>query len=433
MPFVQFVLPLLLASGVQDRPSASASVGDWKVRLSSAIASAVSRNPELISIEARIAAARARVTQADALPDPELEIGLKDVPIADPSLSRSDFTMEMIAGRQTFPGAGKRAARRASEEAAADSAVALHNLDAISVAAEVTDAFFTLAELDRRLEILDRSRERLRQASASAMERYRVGKGAQSDVMRANLETTAIEDRLLALRGDRRAAAARLNALQNLPADASVPPIGPVTPAPPPRGAGDIAKEAEASSPAVVAALANVRRGEEGVRLAKLESRPDWTASAYYARRERFEDLGGASISFNLPFIQRGRIEARRAEAEAELSSARADLEAVRSQLRRSIEEAAAELERNTEQEKLFQTAILPQAEITFRSAQEAYAVGQIDFETFVRAALDLDNYESELATRISGVGRGLAALQKASGLPLIEGTLGLGVSHEAN
>ena len=66
-----------------------------------------------------------------------------------------------------------------------------------------------------------------------------------------------------------------------------------------------------------------------------------------------------------------------------------------------------------------------------FRAAQEAYAVGQIDFLTFERAALDLDTYQAEIAARTSGIGRALAALQKASGLPLIEGTPMPGETHE--
>ena len=332
--------------------------------------------------------------------------------------------------RQSFPGLGKRATRRASAQAAADSAAALHAVHAVSIAAEVADSFFMLAELDRRLEILDRSRERLKAAAASATERYKVGKGAQADVLRANLETTALEDRLLALRAERRAAAARFNALQNLAAGAPVLAIGPVEPALLERNPGEISREAEEASPAVAAARASLRRAEEEARLARLERRPDWMATGYYARREKFEDLAGASVSFNLPFAHPRRLEERRAEMEAEVSSARADLESVRNQLRRDVEEAAAELDRNVEQEKLYRTSILPQAETNFRAAQEAYAVGQIDFLTFERAALDLDNYESEIATRTSGIGRGIAALQKASGLPLIEGTPNPGETH---
>jgi cobalt-zinc-cadmium efflux system outer membrane protein len=312
----------------------------------------------------------------------------------------------------------------------AEGAEAMHAVHVVAMAADVADAFFGLAELDRRLEILERSRERLKRAAASATERYGVGKGAQADVLRANLETTALEDRLLSVRAERRSAAARFNALQNLPADTPMPPIEPVDPLDPRRSAAEIVREAEESSPAIAAARASVRRAEEELKLARLERRPDWMTMAYYGRREKFEDLAGASVSFNLPFARPKRLDARRAEMEAEVSSARADLASVQNQLRRDIENAAADLERNVEQEKLYRNSILPQAEINFRAAQEAYTVGQIDFLTFERAALDLDSYETEIAARISGIGRGIAALQKASGLPLIEGTPKPGETH---
>jgi cobalt-zinc-cadmium efflux system outer membrane protein len=403
---------------------------NWKDRLRAAIERAVSQNPDLAAMEARIDAARHRTLSAGALPDPEVEIGIKDVPVGSPSLSRSDFTMEMVSARQSFPGLGKRATRKASAQAAAENVIALHTRDATAVAADVADAFFSLAELDQRLTILERSRERLKRAAASAMERYKVGKGAQVDVLRANLETTSLEDRLLALKAERRVKAARFNALQNLAPDASVPPIGLIDPPPLTRSPAEIVRDAEEGNPAVAAARASLRHAAEEARLARLERRPDWMATGYYARREKFEDLAGASVSFNLPFVHPRRLEERRAEMEAEVSSARADLESVRNQLRRDVEEAAAELDRNVEQEKLYRASILPQAETNFRAAQEAYAVGQIDFLTFERAALDLDNYESEIAARTSGIGRGIAALQKASGLPLIEGTPKPGETH---
>jgi cobalt-zinc-cadmium efflux system outer membrane protein len=403
---------------------------NWRDRLRAAIERAVSQNPDLAAMEARIDAARHRALSAGALPDPEVEVGIKDLPVASPSLSRDDFTMEMVSARQNFPGLGKRATRRASAQAAADNLTAMHAVHAVSVAAEVADSFFLLAELDRRSEILERSRDRLKRAAASATERYKVGKGPQADVLRANLETTALEDRLLSLKAERRATAARFSALQNLAADAPAPPVGSVDPAALGKGTAEIAREAEESSPAVTAARANLRRAEEEAKLARLERRPDWMATAYYGRREKFEDLAGATVSFNLPFAHPRRLEERRAEAEAEVSSARADLESVRNQLRRDIEDAAAQLERNVEQEKLYRTSILPQAQINFRAAEEAYSVGQIDFLTFERAGLDLDTYESEIAARTCGIGRGIAALQKASGLPLIEGTLGKEDNH---
>src|SRR6266496_4520844 len=213
---------------------------DWQIRLKAAIERAVRQNPDVASMEARIEAARQRALVADTLPDPEIEVGIKDLPVTNPSLSRDDFTMEMVTARQNFPGLGKRATRKASAQAVAEGAVSMHAVHVVAVAADVADAFFGLAELDRRLQILEQSRERLKRAAASAVERYEVGKGAQADVLRANLETTALEDRMLTVKAERRATAARFNALQNLPASNPVPPIGPVKPGPPGKSMAEI-------------------------------------------------------------------------------------------------------------------------------------------------------------------------------------------------
>ena len=176
-------------------------------------------------------------------------------------------------------------------------------------------------------------------------------------------------------------------------------------------------------SPAVVSAAAQVRRAEQEVEQARLERRPDWMLSGYYGHRVDFEDLFGVSVSFSLPWVHPRRLDERREQRQAELESARADLAAIRNSLRRDIDQAFAELERNRDQARLYRESILPQAAINYRAASEAYAVGAIDFLTYVRSATDLDIYESESAERHAGVGRALAMLQKACGIPLIAGT----------
>ena len=419
------------ATIVAPAQTAAPMAPDWRHRLREAIARATSGNPDLAAMEARIDAARHRVPQADALPDPEIEVGIKDIPPPDFSLSRDDFTMEMVSGRQRFPAPGKRAAARRIAEAQLESAAAMHGRHAVQLAADVADAFFQLAEIDRRIELSGEARQRLKQAAESATERYRVGKGAQTDVLRANLETTALDERLISLNAQRRAQVARFNALQGLGPAEAVASIGPVDPVPDARGVGEVLREALERSPAVAAAAADLRRAQEETTLATLERRPDLTATGYYAHRQKFEDVVGGSLSFNLPFAHPRRLDERRAETEALVSAARADLETARNAIREEVATAFADLQKNREQAELYRSAILPQAEINLRAAREAYAVGQVDFGTFARASIDLSNYESEAAARTAAVGRSIAAVQKASGLPLIPGTPGWGASDE--
>src|SRR5260221_12130684 len=103
---------LLASFGTGAAAELPREVSGWRLRLHEAMERAVQEHPDLQSMEARIVAARHRVNQATALPDPEIELGIKDFPPSDLSLTRDDFTMEMVTARQRFPGLGKRAAMR---------------------------------------------------------------------------------------------------------------------------------------------------------------------------------------------------------------------------------------------------------------------------------------------------------------------------------
>ncbi|HEV7506581.1 MAG TPA: TolC family protein [Thermoanaerobaculia bacterium] len=405
----------------------------WQEMLTAAIRRATTQNPRVREAEFRIEAARRRVPQATALPDPEVEIGLKDAPVRNPSLSRDDFTMEMVTGRQRLPARGKRSAQLAMAQTGVEGAAAMRAREVVEIAADTADAFFQMAATDRSLAILEESRQRLEDAAASATERYKVGKAGQSDVLQASLEKTSLEEQLSSLRAERRAQAARFNALQGLPAGAPVPRIGSLPSDFEIPNTTELARRAAESSPAVAAAAAEVHRAEQELELARLEGRPDWTLMSYYGHRERFEDLVGVSASISLPWAHRGRLDERRAEKEADLAAARARVEIARNQIQGDIETAYADLQKNVEQSRLYTSSILPQADINYRAAREAYVVGKIDFLTLVRAATSLDRYRQEAAMRTSGIGRALAALQKASGLPLLPGTPGAGDSHDEN
>jgi outer membrane protein TolC len=430
----------LTSAAAQPTPADSAPSLEWRARLAEAIRRAAAHDPRLHAAEARAEAARHRVARAATLPDPEVEVGLKDVPVRDLSLARDNFTMEMVTGRQRFPGRGKRAAERAAAQAEAEGLGAERARERIAVAADTAGAFFQLAEADRSLALLAMARQRLEDAAASVTERYRVGMASQSDVLQASLEKTSLDERLSTLGAERRARAARFNTLQGLPAAAPVASLGTVEPdgeglpsLPPIPSVEELVRQAIARSPGVAGAVAAVRQAEEEVTLAVLEGRPDWTVLAYYGRRERFDDFIGLSAAINLPWAHRQRLVERRAEKEAERTAAQARVEAERDQIQEAVEAAYAELEKNREQARLYRDSILPQAEIHYRSAREAYVVGKIDFLTLARAAADLDLYAREAAARATGIGRAIAALEKASGLPLLETIADSGGSHVEN
>lgn len=390
-------------------------------RLAAAIARALADNPDIAEMEQRIAAARSRVSQARALPDPMLTAGAINVPFRSLSFQQDDMTMKMVSLEQEVPAPGKRGTAARAAEAQVEMAVAAHAEHVNRLAGEVADSFFEIAGLDARLAIARRSLERLKGVSESVRSRYRVGQGALTDALLAGVRESKLADRIRALEAERAISAARLNTLQNLP------PGEPVSPIPLPAIVWELPDRsalvtAIGKSPAVREAEAEVKGAQEQLELARLGKRPDFKLMASYGQREVDDDMVGATVGFNLPFVQRKRVAARIAEREAELSAAKSRLAGVRLRLSREAEEALTALTSEAERARLYRDTILTQDRTAAQAAEEAYAVGKIDFETYVGAVLAVDEDEAEAIERETAVPRTRARLQAATGIPFYKG-----------
>lgn len=385
--------------------------------LEAAIARALSQNPGIAEMEHRIQAARSRIPQARALTDPMLTIGVVNVPVPDVSFQQDDMTMKMIALEQRIPARGKRTTAVRIAEAELEMVHALHADHVNRLVAEVADTYFELASLDARIGIQKRSLERLERVSESVRTRYRLGQGALPDALLAGIEETKARDRLRALETQRAAAAVRFNTLQDLPADQVV---GSVPLPARDRAMPDatIVAEALAVSPAIRQVEADVRRAEQALRLARLERRTDLDLMASYGERQDRDDMIGATARFNLPFARPGRIAARISEKQAELSDARSRLAITWLELSRQVQEALVALAGEAERSALYRDTILTQDETAARAAEEAYAVGKIDFQTYMQAVLAVDEDEAEAIERETAISRARARLQGATGIP---------------
>jgi outer membrane protein TolC len=436
MLHASFVWPATLIAGLvvtgalrgDDEVRPPALEGEsWRSQMVGLIRAAVSGNLDLRAMKLEVDAARHRVPQSRALPDPELELALEDIPVHSPSLTRDEFTMEVVTYRQALPARGEREARRVAAVAEVDGVLADHRTHVLEVASDTADSFFALAGVDHKLAILRDSRLRLEDATAVATERFRVGQGQQADVLRASLRLTQLDETILTLQSERRALVARLNAVLGRSSTTPIDLVAPLTedldqqiPVP---SIEELERLAEERSPDVRAAEAAVAAATAELRMVESERRPGWMLSSYYGRREEFDDFFGVSAAVSLPWARRSRLAEKQAEKEAAREAAEVALLAVRARLRGGIGEAYAELERMRQQLRLYRNVVLPQAEVHLGAAREAYAVGRVDFLTFVNATTEIDEYQQAAADRAAGIGRAVAALQRASGVPLLPGT----------
>ena len=202
-------------------PSPPAAV----VKLSDLVAEAERNHPAIKGAARIVEARRAHIPQARAWPDPQLSISYMGDPAPFKTQANDPSSFRQFGVMQVIPYPGKRDLRGkiAEKEVDAES----WNVEAARrrVRAEVKLAYYELWSVDRALEITQKNKDLLEKLARIAEERYKVGKGLQQDVLRAQVEVTRILQRLTVLRQRRRTLEAQLNSLLLRPPDTSIGPL----------------------------------------------------------------------------------------------------------------------------------------------------------------------------------------------------------------
>ena len=126
--------------------------------------------------------------------------------------------------------------------------------------------------------------------------RYSVGKAAQQDVLRAQLEVTRLAQRAAMLTQQRRTLEAQLNSLRNVPIDSPVGAPATVQPSAFVYTQDQLQEAAQANYPVLKQRQTMVEQGRLSVDLARKEERPDFSVGYTYMQRD-----GLAGYVWNYP------------------------------------------------------------------------------------------------------------------------------------
>ena len=348
------------------------------------IETAAAASPTLARLRAEAAAARERVGSASELPNPMVMAGIqnKQVDLSDDPM----MTMYMVGASQTIVRPSKRASRRAAAGLEARAATLRVDAARAELERDVLLSWWQLAAIDEQLRTANEVREMIDAIVAAARVRYEVGTSEQADVIRAQLEASNLEHEILQLRGERRAALARLLPLLGMPIDTDVPALTM------PHDTSAIAASATppADHPLIAALEAEVAAQEEMIELMRLELKPDVDVEAQYGFRRAERDMISVTARVELPFLNRDRtIEPRVRELLALRDAAKTRIDELRRSLTQQLAEAVAMHSIATEQMRLHDEVLMPQGKLAFDSTLAAYQTGKAPFDAILATETD--------------------------------------------
>ena len=285
-------------------------------------------------------------------------------------------------------------------------------------------AFYEMYQADRSIEVAIRTQNLLRDIGTTARTMYSVGQGRQADVLRAQVEIDRMTEELARMRAMREAAAARLNALLDRPADAPVP--SPALPRFPRELAlpDSLTRLAYAGRPMLTAGAFDVEAAAASERRAAREIWPDLQLGAQYGQRPMAggtDRMVSVMLGFSVPIWAGRRQLQMRHEARAMRLGAEAELAAMRADTRGRLGELTAAIGRTRVLRELYRTTILPQTEATVASALAGYRVGEVDLLTLIDAQLTVNRYQQQIFQLDAEEGAALAELEMLLGQSLFD------------
>ncbi len=398
-----------------------------ELQLGTLIEEALEGNPELALLQERLAVERSRIPRAGALEDPSFKVDFSNVPLSEFDLDSSPMSGIQFTLSQQLPYWGKRNAR---ERMAAHSAAAMEAsyLDREGVIVNlVKQSYFTLAFLDKAIEITIENEALLRNFIRITQTKYAVGTGLQQDVLKAQVTLSSLKDDLIELRRRRGHAEAELNTVLN---QSPQRPLGPVEmrqPSPFLYKTDDLQQMALERRPALRQLRAQVAHWEAAEDLARADHRPDFDLSIGYRQRSIADDAVTGSdfisvaVAANLPVYAGRKQDYRSVEMRARGAVAEAEFEVRRQQIFVEIRKLAVDIEAHQEQTALFKTAIIPQAEQSLRAAMAGYQVDKVDFLTLLNNQVSLQNFEIGYFRHLMAYEKSLAQVEAIVGTRLFE------------
>ena len=354
-------------------------------------------SPKLLARLASIESAEASIGPAGQLPDPELVLGVENLPIDGDdrfSLTRDFMTMRKLGVMQSFPGREKRELRSELAASAALRERALLLSEGLGVKEAVARAWIAVSTAERRVELLESLRVTARAQIDATSAALAAGRATAADGVAAQSARIALEERIEAARADLEIARADLT--QWLPEGGtqalSVPPDWLDLGIDPDSLIGKIEHHRE-----LLVFQADARSAAAELALARAQKRPDWSLELIYAQRgPAFSNMLSLQFRVGLPVFARARQAPSIRSKQASLERVEAEREAARRMYVTELRKSLIAWRSAAKRMRLYEQDLLPLADDRAAVALAAYQSGTGDL------AATLATLDAAIETRLA-------------------------------
>ncbi len=382
-----------------------------------AIDRALQANPEVIAGQKAWEAARARSTQARAIPDPELKLEYEEMP----GMTRLDDFGERAFGvtqqiESPLKWRGRSTAARQAAEAVRMGAYEMTRLD---ISTRVKVAYDRVLFGSKKLDYIQQDLRLAQDFLRKAQLRLEAGDVPQLEVLRAEVEAGRAANRVTNATNELAVFGAELNTLLASQRGTSAEIEGELEYQAVEFELEPLQQTAIEHRPDVLGGEWVLQSAQSERALAKAAFVPDVTVGLF---RQTVQDPAGkddfwrVGLSLELPLWAAARQRGQLAEATASVGQAEAELEVIQNRVLFEVERAFLHLQTSAAQVRLYNSRIIHEAERTFEVASQSYAEGKVTYLERLEAQRTLTAVRQEYAEALFNHRVAVADLERAVG-----------------
>jgi cobalt-zinc-cadmium efflux system outer membrane protein len=380
----------------------------------------LARNPTLRARTLARESLRTRASAEGYWPDPEVSVMLDRVP------ERMDGEMPMLRYQvsQMIMWPGKLGLMESAALQRAEGAAADADQRRLELIRDAQQAYLMFALNLGYREVNATTRKLLETVTRAAIARYGAGTGGHHEVVRAEVERSALEVDAIALDGERVSIVAMLNALRDRPADAAFaePSLTEAESIGGDHSFTELMRLSVSRRPELKKMRAMVREETAMAALARRERYPDFMTGVWYNQMLGGADTGGVMVGANIPLFSVPRQNRRAAASDLSAQSAQSESTGMQAMIRYQVADALRRVNTAARTLKLVTAVARPRAEQSFSSALSSYATGTADMVFVLDAWRALQRMEQARIDAIVARRMAVADLEWAIGGPLSAG-----------
>lgn len=338
-------------------------------------------NPAIKALRQNVKAREAGARAEGVLDDPVLRIEMMDLskenPVPAPGAAME--TRYEISQMLPYPGRLHLERQRAMLEVRVSEAeLRSKELEMVAV---IKEAYYEHLLITASINTLEEIKGLLSNMARIAGTKYAVGDASQQDVIKAQVELTMLLNELIELEAERDVVHAEIKALLNRPqADDALGILSENLPDERVRlDISELTDKALKINPELkrMEIEAEIRKNE--VELARKDYYPDFMVGAAPVQREGRFDAWDAMLQMNIP-LWRTKYDNRVSEGVNMADAMKSRVKAEENMIIARVKEGVVKVDTSGRVRDMYETSLLPQAELSFDSTLKNYQSGRVDF-----------------------------------------------------